>query len=228
MMTDAAVARSTNGRAGGPRWRAFGLAGPGTGRGARWAAWAIPGAVTTAPGRHPGETPDLMEASMGRRPTRQLTWSFILRTFKRVDMIAARYSSEAIAKALVERGVEIGSPDYLRDIWEYMRDLKEEAGGDIYAHPNGNCPQCGHDIGRDHNGARYCSTRCRQRAWRERRAVAEGRNAAPAKRRRRFNRDRGEMKRRARPLDDVSIAAAAEINVTPVAPMPGKAKTAAE
>jgi endogenous inhibitor of DNA gyrase (YacG/DUF329 family) len=32
--------------------------------------------------------------------------------------------------------------------------------------PSGNCPQCGHDIGRDHNGARYCSNRCKQRAYR--------------------------------------------------------------
>jgi hypothetical protein len=106
---------------------------------------------------------------MSRRATRQLTWQFVQRTFKRVDMIQARYSSETIAKALVERGAEIGcSPEYLTDIWYYMRKLKEEVGGDIYAHPNGNCPQCGRDIGRDHHGARYCSTRCRQRAWRQR------------------------------------------------------------
>jgi hypothetical protein len=105
---------------------------------------------------------------MSRSPTRQLTWPFVLRTFKRVDMIASRYSAEWMAKALVERGVDISASDYMRDIWEYMRDLKKAAGGSIYAHPNGNCPQCGHDIGRDHNGARYCSTSCRQRAWRER------------------------------------------------------------
>jgi endogenous inhibitor of DNA gyrase (YacG/DUF329 family) len=104
---------------------------------------------------------------MSRPPTRQLTLQFVLRTFKRVDMIAARYSAEAIAKALIERGADLGCPaEYLRDIWEYMRDLKREAGVDIHAHPNGNCPQCGHDIGRDHNGARYCSNRCKQRAYR--------------------------------------------------------------
>jgi hypothetical protein len=56
---------------------------------------------------------------MGRRATRNLTWAFVLRTFKRVDMISARYSAEIIAKALVERGDEIASPEYLRDIWEY-------------------------------------------------------------------------------------------------------------
>jgi hypothetical protein len=110
---------------------------------------------------------------MGRRATRQLTWQFILRTFKRVGMIAARHSAKAIAKAMVERGVEIPSPQYMDEVWQYMCKIKEEAGGDIHAHPNGNCPQCGRDIGRDHNGARYCSTRCRQRAYRIRKAAAD-------------------------------------------------------
>jgi hypothetical protein len=120
---------------------------------------------------------------MGRTPTRQLTWQFVLRTFKRVDIISRRYSSEAIAKALVERGVEIGcSPEYLSDIAEYMRKFQREAGVDPYAHPNGNCPQCGHDIDRNHNGARYCSTRCRQRAYRVRKAQATGRNTPIPKR----------------------------------------------
>ena len=70
------------------------------------------------------------------------------------------------------------------DVWQYVRDLKEKAGGSIYAHPNGNCPQCGHDIGRDHNGARYCSRECRQRAYRVRKAAAEGRNSPIPKRQR--------------------------------------------
>jgi hypothetical protein len=152
---------------------------------------------------------------MSRPPTRRLTWAFVLRTFKRVEMISARYSSETIAKALIEQGLKLGcAPEYLSDIGDYMRQFQREAGVDPNAHPNGNCPQCGHDIGRDHNGARYCSTPCRQRAWRERRAAAEGRNATPAKRRRRFNRVRDEMKRRATPLDDASITPGDETNVT--------------
>jgi predicted nucleic acid-binding Zn ribbon protein len=154
------------------------------------------------------------EELMSRRPTRQLTWQFVLRTFKRVEMISRRYSSDARAKALVERGVEIPSPQYMDDIWQLMCKLKKAAGVDPGAHPNGNCPQCGHDIGRDHNGARYCSTRCRQRAWRERRAAAQGRNAAPGKRRRRFNRVRDEMKRRVAPLEDASIAPGDETSAT--------------
>jgi hypothetical protein len=138
----------------------------------------------------------------------------VLRTFKRVDMISARYSSEALAKALIERGAKIMSTEYMSDIWQHMRKLKEEAGVDPWAHPNGPCAQCGKEISCDHNGARYCSTRCRQRAWRERRAAAQGRNAAPVKRRRRFNRVRDEMKRRATASEDASITPGDETNVT--------------
>jgi hypothetical protein len=133
---------------------------------------------------------------MSRRPTRRLTWQFILRTFKRVGMIQARYSSGAIAKALIKQGADLGcSAEYLSDIWHYMRKLKEEAGVDPNAHPNGNCRQCGEKIWCDSHAARYCSTRCRQRAWRERKAAAEGRNSAPVKRRRRSKRARDAMKR---------------------------------
>jgi hypothetical protein len=185
------------------------------------------------------------EELMSRRPTRQLTWQFVLRTFKRVEMISRRYSSDAMAKALVERGVEIPSPQYMDDIWQLMCKLKKAAGVDPGAHPNGNCPQCGHDIGRDHNGARYCSTRCRQRAYRVRKAAAEGRNSPIPKRKRTRPTAReaaseivtrqkealafanstyalhlkahpGEMKCLATPLDDASITPGDETNVTRV------------
>jgi hypothetical protein len=121
---------------------------------------------------------------MSRRPTKPITWAFVLRTFKRVGMIAARHSPEAIAKAMVERGVAkaLGQAEYMSDVADYMRSAQREAGVDPNAHPNGNCPQCGDDIGRDHNGARYCSRECRQRAYRVRKAAAEGRNSPIAKR----------------------------------------------
>ena len=115
---------------------------------------------------------------MSRPPTRPITWQFVLRTFKPVDMIARAIDAEA--KAMVERGVGIPAPQYMDDIWQYMRKL----GFDDNTHPNGNCPQCGNAIMVDHNGARYCSTACRQRAYRVRKAVAEGRNSPVAKRRR--------------------------------------------
>jgi hypothetical protein len=108
----------------------------------------------------------------------------VLRTFKRVDMIAARYSSEAIAKALVERGVDLGGAhEYLSDVADDMRELQRKAGVNPNAHPNGPCAQCGKEC--DHNGARcYCSRECRQRAYRVRKAAAEGRNSPIPKRKR--------------------------------------------
>jgi hypothetical protein len=114
----------------------------------------------------------MVEERMSRRPTRQLTWQFILRTFKRVDMIATRYSAESIAEGLVERGVDLGAFEYMSDTADYMREFQRKAGVDPYAHPNGNCAQCGEKISRDHNGAIYCSRECRQRAYRVRKAAA--------------------------------------------------------
>src|SRR5262245_23309801 len=105
---------------------------------------------------------------MGRPVTRPITWKFILRTLKRLDIVAARIDAELLAKELMARGVEIPCPQYLDDTWYYWCKLMKEAGRDPNAHPNGNCPQCGEDIGRDHKGAKYCSNRCKQRAYRER------------------------------------------------------------
>src|SRR5208283_1631172 len=114
-----------------------------------------------------------------------MTWEFVLRTFKRLDMIARRIDAEVMAKELLAHHPKASFPtEYLADVWYYLRKFTREAGGDINAHPNGNCPQCGEGISRDHNGARYCSDRCRQRAYRVRKAVAEGRNSPIPKRRR--------------------------------------------
>jgi hypothetical protein len=116
---------------------------------------------------------------------RRLTWAFILRTIERVNMIASRYSAESMAKALVERGVHLkGAADYLSDINEYVREM----GYDPNKHPNGNCAQCGKAIMCDHNGAIYCSRECRQRAYRVRKATAEGCNSPIPKRRARPSR----------------------------------------
>ena len=116
---------------------------------------------------------------MSRRATRQLTWAFVLRTFKRVNMIAARYDSEALAKALVERGVGLDGVDtFLSDVGDYMRTLDRDfycSGGRLPKHDK--CAVCDEKIARDHNGAIYCSRECRQRAYRVRKATAEGRNS---------------------------------------------------
>ena len=119
---------------------------------------------------------------MSRPPTRQLTWPFVLRTFKRLDMISARYSAESIAKGLVEQGVDLGAAEYMSDIADEMRELQRKAGADRYVHPNGNCAECGKAISGDHNAARYCSRECRQRAYRVRKAAAAGRNSPIPKR----------------------------------------------
>ena len=169
---------------------------------------------------------------MGRPATRNLTWPFVLRTIRRVNMIAARYDAETMAKWLVERGVEIGGAEYFSDISDYMRIAQRKAGIDPNAHPNGNCPQCGKDIGRDHNGARYCSTSCRQRAYRVRKAAAEGRNSPLPKRPRtrtiplaggvyelRLKKPLRTKKSSAGPQGDTSSSADGETNVTQPVPL---------
>jgi hypothetical protein len=99
---------------------------------------------------------------MSRRPTRQLTLEFVLRTLTRLRMMT-RLDTELLAKELLphRRDVQFLA-EYLDDVAEYMMRL----GVDPNKHPNGNCAQCGDEIGSNHNGARYCSNRCRQRAYR--------------------------------------------------------------
>ena len=101
---------------------------------------------------------------MSRPPTRRLTLQFVLRTLKRVQMIT-RLDAEHLAEALIALpappGVQ-GLGEYLDDVGECMR----KKGYDPNAHPSGNCAQCGNEITRDHNGAHYCSNRCKQRAYR--------------------------------------------------------------
>jgi hypothetical protein len=166
---------------------------------------------------------------MGRRPTRPITWAFVLRTFKRVNMIAGRYDSEAIAKELIEQGVGLDGVDtFLSDVGDYMRTLDHDfyCGNGRPKHDK--CAVCDEKIERDHNGARYCSRECRQRAYRVRKAAAEGRNSPIPKRarartialaggvyelrlkkpRRRKN-DSGELQ------SDTSPGAESETNVTP-------------
>jgi hypothetical protein len=129
----------------------------------------------------------------GRRPTKKLTWQFILRTLKRVDMIAARYDSKHIAKRLVDRGElnRLRVPEYLSDIWQCARSYLKELGRDVYDedHPNRNCLACGEKIDSDSNKTIYCKRKCRQRAYRVRKAEAAGRNSPLPKRRSLFEQE---------------------------------------
>jgi hypothetical protein len=109
---------------------------------------------------------------------------------------------------------------------QYERKTEPARGVDPNAHPNGACPECGKDIGRDHNGARYCSDRCRQRAYRVRKAAAQGRNSPVPKRSRktivlaggvyelRLKKPRRSKKCLVGPQSDTSIHADNETNVT--------------
>jgi hypothetical protein len=55
----------------------------------------------------------------------------------------------------------------LHALGTYLVDAAELSGKPMCPpHPNGNCRQCGAEIVRDSNAARYCSNRCRQRAYR--------------------------------------------------------------
>lgn len=99
---------------------------------------------------------------MGRPPTRQLTLRFVLRTLERLRMVT-RLDDKNLAEELKAAGWRLNDVAFLG---QYLLNVVELNGGLNHDHPNGNCPQCGHDIGRDHNGARYCSNRCRQRAYR--------------------------------------------------------------
>jgi hypothetical protein len=166
---------------------------------------------------------------MSRRPTRQLTWQFVLRTLARVRMMM-RLDAKQLAKQLVENGVSMqGGDTFLSDIGDYMKEIDR----DFYVNGSGRrhdkCAQCGQEIMCDHNGAIYCSRECRQRAYRVRRTAAEGRNSPIPKRSRpktialaggvfelRLKKPRRQAKRRATPLDDASITPGDETNVTAV------------
>jgi hypothetical protein len=65
-----------------------------------------------------------------------------------------RLDEKLLAEELASRHVDVRSlSEYLGDVAYYM--------GPCHT-PRPNCPQCGREILRNHNGARYCSNRCRQ------------------------------------------------------------------
>lgn len=142
---------------------------------------------------------------MSSRPTRQLTWPFVLRTLARLNMMTRL--DEWLAEEFVAKGVNVqGLGEYLMTVAEYMRGM----GFDPNRHPNGNCAHCGEEIGCDHNGARYCSSRCRQRAYRLR-----------------LNKRGRQLKRHKAAVCDTSIRAESETNVTRKAPEAGTVESLA-
>jgi hypothetical protein len=102
---------------------------------------------------------------MSRRPTKQLTMTFVLRTLARVQMMT-RLNQKLLAKALLphrhRHDVQYLS-EYLGDVASCMGKVERRR------HPA--CVECGDENMRDHHGARYCSNKCRQRAYRKRNGV---------------------------------------------------------
>jgi hypothetical protein len=133
-----------------------------------------------------------------------LTLQFVLRTLARVQMMT-RLDEKLLAEQLIEEygsgskawGIVVSAGDYLEGVAEA---IKNKIGHDAcYARPGGdpNCPQCGEKVERDRADARYCSDRCRQRAYRLR-----------LKKRRRT------MKRNKPAVHDTSICAGNETTAT--------------
>jgi hypothetical protein len=97
-------------------------------------------------------------------------------------MIARRYDEKDMAKWLVDRDVQLDYPcEYLSGIVDYAHSYRKEIGramnGSDMGRRHDKCAACGKEIMLDHNGAIYCSRECRQRAYRVRKAKAEGRNS---------------------------------------------------
>jgi hypothetical protein len=123
---------------------------------------------------------------MSRRPTKRLTWDFVLRSFDRLRMMR-RLNVELLAKELVadpaaaRRADIMGCYDWVYELACEMKKLGYD--DDTAGRKRGNCAVCGKDTIRDSNAAIYCSRECRQRAYRERKAKAQGRNSPLPKRR---------------------------------------------
>jgi hypothetical protein len=92
----------------------------------------------------------------------EVTWEFVRRTLERLRIVSTKIDARILAEELVRRGCTSLPPyEYLLDVHDYLREIS-----DPYAHPHGACDHCGGKIHCDSNAARFCSNRCRQRAYR--------------------------------------------------------------
>src|SRR4051794_14019573 len=95
-----------------------------------------------------------------------ISLSFILRTLERLNTVS-RISEKELGEALLpyqghKRHNVRFLGQYLLDLWELgIRDIEKDE-------PERLCAECGRENNRDHRGAKYCSHRCRQRAYRNR------------------------------------------------------------
>jgi hypothetical protein len=133
---------------------------------------------------------------MSRPPTRPITLRVVRRTLTRLQTMT-RLDQAKLAKQLLpyRHNVQFLA-QYLEDVSYYMRQQGYDPNPQ-QRHPK--CLHCGGENSRDHNGARYCSDRCRQRAYRLRL------NDRPCS-----------TKRNEPAIRDTSNAMVDETNVTPV------------
>jgi len=97
--------------------------------------------------------------------TRPLTLRWVLRTLERLNTISARVSNEEFARALMPYKNQKRYNIHFLGQWLLdVVELNEMAETPV---PNLLC-ECGKEVDRDHRGAKYCSNRCRQRAYRKR------------------------------------------------------------
>jgi hypothetical protein len=101
------------------------------------------------------------------RATKKLTAKFILRTLDRLQMVT-RYHAEVIADCLLKNKRTDTKPgflgQYLLDVEEYI--LKHSGRASDDSRRRLQCDHCGKEIDLNHNGARFCSNTCRQKAYR--------------------------------------------------------------
>jgi hypothetical protein len=75
-----------------------------------------------------------------------------------------RLDQEGLAKQLMGHRNDVRFlANYLDDVGHYMMEMGAE---ETRKHPQ--CIECGAENRRDHNGAKYCSDKCRQKAYRKR------------------------------------------------------------
>ena len=140
---------------------------------------------------------------MSRPATKQLTLRFVLRTLARLRMMT-RLDQEQLAKQLMTRRTDVQFlGEYLDTVSAYMKKHG------FKPYPDVNCPECGNKVERDHNGARYCSERCRQSAYRKR-LISK----------------RKKMKRNEPAIRDASFSVDGKSNVTPSVAEPAPAMPA--
>jgi hypothetical protein len=126
-----------------------------------------------------------------------LTVKTVLRTIRRVTLLATAISAEDLAKELIRHGVTdaLSAPEYLNDVWQKVNKLAPDKGEPL-------CQVCGTGTWRDRKHARYCSASCRQKAYRKRRIA----------------RHRRQTKRNETAISDVSPVTGDRQNVTTTKP----------